>query len=193
MTEHLSNNVGHNNQRSHGNFHKETEFEPKHHSNANRSHSRQSKTQAKQPAYYSTQSESPDGSASLRSSDEGIEVRNPNFHPKADRSKNKRGYYYNRMPPSHSNVPGDPEDMNGPPIQVAPYYYYTDNDLSFVSGEKEPKRVVTTVDRPGGHNAKNTIANRVATSPLKSCIQNAEVKIARGGVAVSFDPWKSDS
>jgi len=32
---------------------------------------------------------------------------------------------------------------------------------------------------------------RAATSPLKSCIQNAEVKVARGGVAISFDPWKS--
>jgi hypothetical protein len=32
-----------------------------------------------------------------------------------------------------------------------------------------------------------------ATTPLKSCMQNVEVKIARGGVAVSFDPWKSDT
>lgn len=97
------------------------------------------------------------------------------------------------MPPSHSQVPADPDHLHGPPIQAAPYYYYTDKDLSMLSGDNNERRVVTTLDRPSGHNAANTIVKRVATSPLKSCIQNAEVKIARGGVAVSFDPWKSDS
>jgi hypothetical protein len=67
-------------------------------------------------------------------------------------------YYYNRVPPSHSNNPADPDNHHGPPIQVAPYYYLADQDLGFASGEKEPKRVVTTVGRLGGNNANDSIS-----------------------------------
>lgn len=116
-------------------------------------------------------------------------------HKRDHQSKNRNNngnYYYNRMPPSHSKCPADPGDMHGPPIQVAPYYYYTDKDIGMMSGDKNARKVITTLDRPAEHSAASTVTKRVATSPLKSCIQNAEVKIARGGVAVSFDPWKSD-
>jgi hypothetical protein len=182
--------IDHKNHQSHGNFNRDKELD---HNHAKRSHSRKSRRQEKQPTYYSTQSDSPDRSPSSESSDEGIEIRDPNLHPKAGRSKNNNGvYYYNRVPPSHSSNPADPENNRGPPIQVAPYYYLTDKDIGFVSGEKEPKRFVTTVDRLGGNNASNSNSKN-ATTPLKSCMQKVEVKIARGGVAVSFDPWSTDT
>lgn len=119
---------------------------------------------------------------------------NDSFHAsKTGRERKKsENYYYSRIPPSHSTVPVHPDEMHGPPPQVAPYFYYTDKDLDMMSGDTDPRRVVTTIGRPAGHSANHTITKRVATSPLKSCIQNAEVKIARGGVAVSFDPWKSN-
>ena len=82
--------------------------------------------------------------------------------------------------------------MHGPPPQVAPYFYYTDKDLELFNGEKDNRRVITTVSRQTDMFIGNSINKRVATSPLKSCIQGAEVKIARGGVAVSFDPWKEE-
>lgn len=172
--------------KSHGNFHAKNQVPSGYESDSGE----YAELGQNNPNRYSTQSESPEDDPGSP-----IEIRH-DPHPDSSTYKKKRkdgGYRYNRMPPSHSNVPADPDNLHGPPIQVAPYYYYTDKDLSFVSGEKEPKRVVTTVDRPSGHNANNAITKRVATSPLKSCIQNAEVKIARGGVAVSFDPWKSDS
>jgi hypothetical protein len=125
-----------------------------------------------------------------------LEDSEADFMEKANRKGNKfvsknGKYYYNRMPPSHSSIPANINDISqGPPIQAAPYYYLNDTNLNFRSGGKNTN-VVTTLDRPSGDSAKKMIT-RVATSPLKSCIQNAEVKIARGGVAVSFDPWKSD-
>ena len=50
--------------------------------------------------------------------------------------------------------------------------------------------IVTTLDRSNKYDPEMPY-KRGATSPLKSCIQNAEVKVSRGGVAISFDPWKS--
>lgn len=81
----------------------------------------------------------------------------------------------------------------GPPPNAAPYFYMTDADLSIMHGE-DKRKVITTIERPNVDNVSlaNTLNKRVSTSPLKSCIQGAEVKIARGGVAVSFEPWKSE-
>eukprot|EP00345_Euplotes_harpa_P010701 CAMPEP_0168355076 /NCGR_PEP_ID=MMETSP0213-20121227/24305_1 /TAXON_ID=151035 /ORGANISM="Euplotes harpa, Strain FSP1.4" /LENGTH=473 /DNA_ID=CAMNT_0008367157 /DNA_START=26 /DNA_END=1447 /DNA_ORIENTATION=- len=109
-----------------------------------------------------------------------------------DRNKGE-AYYYYRRPPSHSAVPVHPVDVHGPPPQVAPYFYYTDKDLEIIRGEKDNRKTITTVSRPTDDAVMDTITKRVSTSPLKSCIKNAEVKIARGGVAISFDPWKEES
>lgn len=85
-----------------------------------------------------------------------------------------------------------PEDTSGPPVQVAPYYYYTDRDLQIMNAGDPRDFAMTTLTKPAENKLNKTIMNRVATSPLKSCIQNAEVKVAKGGVSVAFDPWKSN-
>ena len=51
--------------------------------------------------------------------------------------------------------------------------------------------MITTLHRPTDKNMEQRVVNRVATSPLKSSIQNAEVMLSKGGVAISFDPWNS--
>lgn len=104
----------------------------------------------------------------------------------------KEGYYYYRRPPAHSAIPIQPFDHHGPPPNVAPYYYYTDKDLEIVHG-KDDRKTITTLSRPTDQNMDSRVTKRVATSPLKSSIQNAEVKISRGGVAISFDPWKAQA
>lgn len=111
--------------------------------------------------------------------------------PKNENKKDE-AYYYFRRPPTHSSVPVNPAEMHGPPPQVAPYFYYTDKDLEVLNGERDNRKVITTVSRQTDMFIGNSINKRVATSPLKSWIQNAEVKIARGGVAVSFDPWNDE-
>lgn len=103
----------------------------------------------------------------------------------------KEAYYYYRRPPTHSAAPKHPEIDQGPPPHVAPYYYYTDKDLEIVHG-KDDRKTITTLSRPTNQDIQARVTKRVATSPLKSSIQNAEVKISRGGVAISFDPWKTD-
>lgn len=47
-----------------------------------------------------------------------------------------------------------------------------------------------TVSRATGE-FEARVLDRVATSPLKSCMVQAKVKVARGGVEVEFDPWDS--
>ncbi|CAI2361919.1 unnamed protein product [Moneuplotes crassus] len=57
------------------------------------------------------------------------------------------------------------------------------------SSKDRQAQVVTTLDRSMKYSSELPYKGG-KTSPLKSCIQNAEVKVSRGGVAIAFDPWK---
>lgn len=91
-----------------------------------------------------------------------------NWSPESVKNKGE-AYYYFRRPPTHSSVTVNPEElMHGPPVHVAPYFYYTDKDLEVLNGEKDNRKVITTVSRQSDMFVGNSINKRVATSPLKS-------------------------
>ena len=112
---------------------------------------------------------------------------------KSDNKNTKDEYYYStRIAPTHSNVPVYPVEIMGPPPRVSPYFYMTDKDFEIINGKKNDKNIITTVSRLADNSIKELIMNRVATSPLRSWMKNVDIKVSKGGVSVSFDPWKEN-
>lgn len=147
-------------------------------------HSRsRSRKSEKQNNVYSTQSDSPQGSQDDINKDASANLDNR--------------AYYRCLSPSHDQVKLAHDPIFSPEFHslnpILPHEVEGIIDCrtrSIETNPQNPKKVVTTLDRSMKYSPEMPY-KRAATSPLKSCIQNAEVKVARGGVAISFDPWKS--
>ena len=173
--------------------------------NHSRSLSRKSRKHDKHKTVYSTQSESPQVSPNKDQSYQldhsqyyrcmspqypkppvPVEIYGPPVHEEVEIFEH--GVDPHGVPPPEVLVPTEVVHEMSPPLPPPPMV--TGIIERHGSMEKE-KKIVTTLDRSMKYSPGKPYKAR-ATSPLKSCIQNAEVKVARGGVAISFDPWKAD-
>lgn len=115
---------------------------------------------------------------------EGIISGEGNFH---QRSRSHSYGDRSRSPPMNDRrIPPDFHSLNadaGPDLSAVIDHRVRSNEKDRLA------QIVTTLDRSMKYNHEIPY-KRGATSPLKSCIQNAEVKVSRGGVAIAFDPWK---